>query len=55
MNSKSSLEIKLIDFGLSYEWENNMQEELIKQKKNKLAGTSYYIAPEVFLFDIERS
>jgi len=24
-----------------------MNEELIKQKKNKLIGTSYYIAPEV--------
>jgi serine/threonine protein kinase len=45
MNSKTSLEIKLIDFGLSYKWEKNMNEEMIKQKKNKLIGTSYYIAP----------
>jgi serine/threonine protein kinase len=41
------MEIKLIDFGLSYQWENDMNKELIAQKKNKLIGTSYYIAPEV--------
>lgn len=26
MNSKKSIEIKIIDFGLSYQWENNMNE-----------------------------
>ena len=50
MDSKKSLEIKLIDFGLSYQWEKNMNEEMIKQKKNKLIGTSYYIAPEVLFY-----
>ena len=54
MNSKTSLEIKIIDFGLSYQWEKNMNQQLIQQKKNKLIGTSYYIAPEVngFLFQV---
>jgi len=28
------MEIKLIDFGLSYQWENDMNKELIAQKKN---------------------
>ena len=37
--------MKIIDFGLSYEWKNSMREELISEKKNKLIGTSYYIAP----------
>ena len=53
MNSKKSLEIKIIDFGLSYEWENNMNQELVQQKKNKLVGTSYYIAPEVLALDYD--
>jgi calcium-dependent protein kinase len=30
-----------------------MNEELIKQKKNKLIGTSYYIAPEVLELDYD--
>lgn len=45
MNSTKNLEMKIIDFGLSYQWKNSMREELIIQKKNKLIGTSYYIAP----------
>lgn len=28
MSSKNTLELKIIDFGLSYEWKNNMREEL---------------------------
>ena len=30
-----------------------MNEELIKQKNNKLIGTSYYIAPEVLELDYD--
>jgi serine/threonine protein kinase len=30
-----------------------MNEEMIKQKKNKLIGTSYYIAPEVLELDYD--
>lgn len=29
MNSKKTLELKIIDFGLSYEWKENMRNELI--------------------------
>lgn len=53
MNSKSTLQLKLIDFGLSYCWKNNMREELKEEKKNKLIGTSYYIAPEVLKLDYD--
>ena len=28
MNSKKSLEMKIIDFGLSYQWKNDMRAEL---------------------------
>jgi calcium-dependent protein kinase len=54
MNSKKSLEIKLIDFGLSYSWKEDMNKEMIAQKKNKLIGTSYYIAPEVLELDYDQ-
>lgn len=53
MSSCKTLEMKIIDFGLSYEWQNNMREELVAQKKNKLIGTSYYIAPEVLKLDYD--
>ena len=53
MSSKNTLELKIIDFGLSYEWKNNMREELAAEKKNKLIGTSYYIAPEVLKLDYD--
>lgn len=53
MNSKKTLELKIIDFGLSYQWKNTMRTELIAEKKNKLIGTSYYIAPEVLQLDYD--
>jgi calcium-dependent protein kinase len=53
MSSKKTLEMKIIDFGLSYEWRDNMRAELIAEKKNKLIGTSYYIAPEVLQLDYD--
>ena len=43
--SKDSMNMKLIDFGLSYKWKQNMKEELIAEKQTKLVGTSYYLAP----------
>ena len=46
--------MKIIDFGLSYEWKDNMRTELIAEKKNKLIGTSYYIAPEVLQLDYDQ-
>lgn len=53
MNSKKSLDLKIIDFGLSYQWKENMKTELRLEKKNKLIGTSYYIAPEVLQLDYD--
>lgn len=53
MGSKKTLQLKIIDFGLSYEWKDNMRNQLIEQKKNKLIGTSYYIAPEVLQLDYD--
>ena len=37
--SKSSLEMSLIDFGLSYPWKSSMREELLESNQNKLIGT----------------
>lgn len=53
MNSKKTLELKIIDFGLSFQWKENMRNELKEIKKNKLIGTSYYIAPEVLGLDYD--
>jgi calcium-dependent protein kinase len=53
MNSKDTLELKIIDFGLSYQWKASMREELAAEKKNKLIGTSYYIAPDVLKLDYD--
>jgi calcium-dependent protein kinase len=47
MFSKNSFELKIIDFGLSFQYDKDMKEELKQKNKNKLIGTSYYIAPEV--------
>ena len=54
MDSKKTLDLKIIDFGLSYEWKENMRVELAAEKKNKLIGTSYYIAPEVLQLDYDQ-
>lgn len=39
--------ITLIDFGMSYQWNDDMKKELIMSGNNKVVGTSYYVAPEV--------
>lgn len=54
MNSKKTLELKIIDFGLSYQYREDMRKELRAEKKNKLIGTSYYIAPEVLQLDYDQ-
>jgi calcium-dependent protein kinase len=54
MSSKKTLELKLIDFGLSYEWKEDMRKELLSEGRNKLIGTSYYIAPEVLRLDYDQ-
>lgn len=45
MYKKDSLDIKLIDFGLSKKWEYDLRNELFKTGQNKLVGTIYYMAP----------
>jgi calcium-dependent protein kinase len=47
--------MKIIDFGLSYQYENDMKLELQQNKKNKLLGTAYYIAPEVIQLNYNQS
>ena len=39
--------ITLIDFGMAFQWKENMKSELVLSGNNKLVGTSYYVAPEV--------
>jgi calcium-dependent protein kinase len=52
--NKKSMNLKLIDFGLSFEYKENMREELKLKKETKLVGTSYYIAPEVIKGDYDQ-
>ena len=40
---KNDTAIKVIDFGLSYKWKNNMNKELKEMKVNKLIGTVKYV------------
>ena len=40
-------EIMLIDFGLSFQWKNDMKQDLENAGMNKIVGTSYYVAPEI--------
>lgn len=54
MFSNSSFSLKLIDFGLSYQYESDMKGELKANNKNKLLGTSYYIAPEVIQLNYDQ-
>lgn len=43
-----SLDLMLIDFGLSFKWKKNLREELVKKEgRHTLVGTAYYIAPEI--------
>ena len=37
--------ITLIDFGMAFQWNDDMKNELIMSGNNKLVGTSYYVAP----------
>jgi hypothetical protein len=36
------MNLKLIDFGLSFKWNQSMREELIEKGDNKLVGTVHY-------------
>ena len=44
---KGSLDIVLIDFGMSFKWSKNMAQDLLTSGASLSAGTSYYMAPEV--------
>lgn len=54
MNSRKNLDMKIIDFGLSYQWKNDMRAELLASGRNRLVGTSYYIAPEVLSLNYDQ-
>lgn len=52
--TSNSLNLKLIDFGLSFKWSQDMRQELVQKNDTKLVGTvnlsltqSYYLAPEI--------
>ena len=40
---KTTLSIKLIDFGLAYKWDENMEQELPEEEKKKIVGTVTFI------------
>lgn len=52
-SSKDYDNIKLIDFGLAFNWKDNMRDELKSIGKNLVVGTAYYIAPEVLAKDYD--
>jgi serine/threonine protein kinase len=37
----------LIDFGLSFQWKDDMMTEMEMTGANKIVGTSYYVSPEI--------
>lgn len=37
--NKDSMNLKLIDFGLSYQWKDSMKKEIDAKKEKKLIGT----------------
>ena len=53
LSSTESDEIGLIDFGLAFEWEEDMGSEMKEKSQNRIMGTSYYMAPEVMEKDYD--
>lgn len=53
MYNQETFDLKLTDFGLSTKWEHDLKKELKEAGKNKILGTSYYIAPEVLNKDYD--
>jgi len=44
--SSNSLDIMLIDFGLSFNWQKDTRNEIMKKEgRGNLIGTAYYMAP----------
>ena len=54
-NKEENNHIALIDFGLAYEWKDDMREEINADGGNKIMGTVYYVAPEVLKKDYDES
>lgn len=53
MFNRETLDLKLTDFGLSTKWDTDLRTEMKLAGKNKILGTSYYIAPEVLNKDYD--
>jgi calcium-dependent protein kinase len=47
LRNKEGWEVALIDFGLSFLWNNNARQEMTAQGQQRVVGTAYYLAPEV--------
>lgn len=48
INNKS-LDLMLIDFGLSFQWQKDIRAEILKKEGNgMITGTAYYMSPEIF-------
>lgn len=54
LSHESEDEMGLIDFGMSYEWRDEMSEDMFDDGENKVMGSSYYIAPEVHYRDYDQ-
>lgn len=45
MENEASWEIRMIDFGLSFGWKQDMREEMKAKEERRLIGTCYYMSP----------
>lgn len=45
MENESSWGIRMIDFGLSFGWKQDMREEMKNKEERRLIGTCYYMSP----------
>lgn len=53
MENESSWEVRMIDFGLSFGWKQDMREEMKIKEERRLIGTCYYMSPEVLAFSYD--
>lgn len=45
MENQTSWEVRMIDFGLSFGWKQDMREEMKIKEERRLIGTCYYMSP----------
>jgi serine/threonine protein kinase len=45
MCNDHSWDIKIIDFGLSFQWKKDMRSEVQALENGKIIGTPYYMSP----------